>query len=124
MTQHAEGATSVIEDIFIQDSRRTDGSGLTGLVFNSAGLTCNFHRVNDGSVVAVSLVTMTLGTWASGGFKEIDATAKPGWYSVGIPNAVCAATFLGASMTWFGAANMMPCPLRLEVGDESPFIIV
>ena len=81
------GATGLIIQIFVRDSSSTTGAGLTGLVFNSSGLTAYFHRSSDTTATAISLVTMTLGTYTSGGFKEIDSTNMPGWYQFCPPTA-------------------------------------
>ena len=57
--------------IFIQDSSQTDGRGLTGLVYNSASLTCYYHR--PGAVAAaLSLATQTVtGAHSDGGFEVL-----------------------------------------------------
>jgi hypothetical protein len=113
--QIVTGSTSIILDIFIQDSSSTTGAGLTGLAFNTASLTCYYHRNTAAAPVAVTLVTMTVGTFTSSGFKEIDATNMPGWYQLCLPNAAFAssATSVGAHLK--GAANMAPLPLEIEL---------
>lgn len=98
--------TSKIIEIFIKDSTSSVGAGLTGLVYNTANLSCHYARNEDSSPTAITLVDMTLGTWASGGFKEIDATNMPGWYQFGIPDAVLASGKDFASINFKGAANM------------------
>lgn len=111
----SQGATSVLVDIFIQDSTSSTGAGLPGLVFNSAGLTAYYHRENGSASVAITLATMTLGTWATGGFKEVDATNMPGWYQVGLPNAAVdfGASYVGVHLK--GATNMVPLPLEMQL---------
>ncbi len=46
-----KGSTSVELEVFIQDSSSTTGAGLTGLVYNSAGLGCQYYltSVLDGN---------------------------------------------------------------------------
>ncbi len=100
--------------IYIQDSTSTTGGGLTGLVYNSAGLTCYYFRDGDTSATAVSLVTATLGTFTSGGFKEVSAANMPGVYEIGIPNAVLSVGG-SAQMVLKGATNMVPRPVEIEL---------
>ena len=113
------GATGQSVNVFIQNSARTDGAGLPGLVFNSAGLSAyySFSGANAGSV-QIPLVTLaTLGTaWAAGGFKEIDAVGLTGVYRFDLPNAALAAG-KGRAVTLVlgGAPNMAPCPIEIEL---------
>jgi hypothetical protein len=80
----ARSATSQIGEVLILDDT---GAPETGLVHNSSGLTC-FASTDGGTAASVSLVDMTLGTYASGGFKQIDATndelKKRGYDAVGV----------------------------------------
>jgi hypothetical protein len=112
-----KGATSVLVRVFIQDSTSTAGAGLSGLVFNSSGLTCYQMRDDDGNAggMAVTLATATLGTWATGGFKEKDSTNCPGWYEFGIPNAALATGSRSVDFHFKGAANMVPLPVEIEL---------
>lgn len=110
------GSTSVIlGDIFLQDSSKSTGDGLAGLLFNSAGLTCYYHR-NTGNVsVAVALANMTLGTFASGGFKEIDAVNMKGGYAFCPPDAAMAAGAQSVTFWFQGATNLAPMPIEVEL---------
>jgi len=112
--QIVQGSTSVILEVFIQDSTSTTGAGLTGLTNASGGLTCYYHINTAAASVAVSLVSMTVGTFTSSGFKEVDATNMPGFYALCLPNAAYAS---GTSVTAClkGAANMVPLPLEIEL---------
>lgn len=112
------GSTSQILEIFIRDSSSTTGGGLTGLVFNSAGLTAYYHRNTDTTATAITLVTMTVGTFTSSGFKEIDATNMPGWYQFCPPNAAFAS---GSSVSIHlkGATNMAPCPIEIDLKPDA-----
>lgn len=109
------GTTSHIERVFLQDTTQTDGRGLTGLAYNSAGLTVYYIRQGEASATAISLVTATVGTWVSGGFKEIDATNMPGWYELHVPNAAIAAGAKSVGIHLKGATNMAPYPIELEL---------
>ena len=108
------GSTSNILQVFIRDSSSTTGAGLTGLAFNSASLTAYYHKDADTTATAITLVTMTVGTYTSSGFKEIDATNMPGWYQFCPPNAAVSS---GASVSFHlkGATNMAPLPIEVQL---------
>jgi hypothetical protein len=108
------GTTSKLLRVFIQNSSLTTGAGLTGLAYNTSGLTAYYIKEGDSSTTSISLVTATLGTFTSGGFIVVDATNMPGVYELGIPNAALAS---GKSVLVFlqGAANMAPTILEIEV---------
>ncbi len=112
--QIVQGATSEILEVFIQDSTSTTGAGLTGLTNASAGLTCYYHINTAASAVAVSLASMTVGTFTSSGFKEVDSANMPGIYQLCLPNAAYAS---GKSVSAFlkGATNMVPLALEIEI---------
>jgi len=109
------GTTSKRIKVRFRDTSDTaKNKGLTGLVFNSASLTCYYHRDGDTTPTAVTLVTATVGTFTSGGFKEVDATTLPGVYEFGIPNAALANA--GHVVIVFkGATNMEEYPFEIEV---------
>ncbi len=83
-------------------------------MFNSGGLTCYYHINTAAATVAVTLVTMTMGTFTSSGFVEMDPTNMPGMYQLCVPNA---AYVSGQSVTIFlqGAANMAQTPIEIEI---------
>jgi hypothetical protein len=109
------GATSQTVNIFIADSTSTTGAGLTGLVFNTAGLTA-YYMLPRAAAVAITLATLAAVTsaYSSGGFKEIDATHAPGWYRLDLPNAAIASGRF-SSMHLQGATNMAPLPVEIEL---------
>lgn len=109
------GDTSNILQIFIQDSSSSTGAGLTGLVFNSGSLTAYYHRDTDTTATAITLVTMTVGTFTSSGFKEIDATNMPGWYQFCPPDAALAAGAKSVGFHLKGATNMAPLPIEMQL---------
>lgn len=115
------GSTSVIlDDILIFDTTSTTGEGLPGLAFDTAGLTCYYHRNTGNASVAVTLATMTLGTWATGGFKKVDDTNMPGIYSFCPPDAALASGAQSVTFCFQGAANMAPTfvTVELTVNDQ------
>jgi hypothetical protein len=111
------GDTSNIFQVFIQDSSSTTGAGLTGLAFNTSGLTAYYHRDVDTTATAITLATMTVGTFTSSGFKEIDATNMPGWYQFCPPDTALAATSTPHSVGFHlkGATNMAPLALEVQL---------
>jgi cell division protein ZapA (FtsZ GTPase activity inhibitor) len=109
------GTTSKLLDIFIQDSSSTTGAGLTGLVFNSASLTAYYYREGAASATAITLATMTLGTWATGGFVVVDGTNMPGCYQLGIPDAAIASGAKSVLVMLKGATNTAPLVLEVEL---------
>lgn len=113
--QIKKGVTSKLLRVFIQDSSVTTGAGLTGLLYNSAGLTAYYIREGAATATAITLATMTVGTWATGGFKEVDATNMPGLYEIGIPNAVIASGADSVVVLLKGAANMVPVALEIQL---------
>lgn len=109
------GKTSLSTYLFIQDSSQTDGRGLAGLVFNTSGLTA-YGLLAGAADAAITLATLAAASsaWATGGFKEVDATNMPGVYRFDIPNAYLTGAF--SSVIFFrGAANMVPIVLEIEM---------
>src|SRR3954466_4033522 len=106
------GTTSYIAQVFIQDSSSTTGAGLTGLAFNTASLTAYYHRDTDTTATAITLVTMTVGTFTSSGFKEVDSVNMPGWYQLCPPNAALASGAKSVALLLKGATNMAPLPIE------------
>src|ERR1019366_89970 len=113
--QLVTGTTSYIAQVFIQDSSSTTGAGLTGLAYNTGSLTAYYHRDTDTTATAISLVTMTVGTYTSSGFKEIDSTNMPGWYQLCPPTGALASGAKSCAIHLKGATNMAPLPLEIEL---------
>lgn len=114
------GSTDVTLYLFIQDSSVSTGAGLTGLAFNTSGLTCYYVR----PLVAASAITLATqtatGAHTDGGFVEVDATNMPGWYRLDLPDAVCAAGKTMAGIQLKGASNMAPCNIELQLVAYNP----
>lgn len=109
------GTTSKLLGIFIQDSSSTVGAGLGSIAFNTSGLTAYYYREGAGSSTSISLATMTLGTWATGGFIVVDGTNMLGVYQLGIPNAAIAAGAKSVIVYLKGVTNMAPLVLEIEL---------
>lgn len=109
------GSTSITLLVFIQDSSSATGAGLTGLVFNSAGLTAYYARPGA-AAAAITLATQTVnGAYSSGGFVEVDATNMPGVYRFDIPDAAIAAGVTSVVAMLKGATNMAPLLLEIQL---------
>jgi hypothetical protein len=116
------GSTSQIIEFPIYDSSSTIGATLAGLVYNTASLTAYYNRQGAaGSATAMSLVTMTKGTWVSLGFIAVDAVNIPGVYQLGIPDAAIAAGVSYVTICLKGAANMVPLILEIELTSVSDY---
>jgi len=109
------GSTDQTIDIFVQDSSATDGGGLTGLVYNTSGLTCYYRIGATGTATALALATQTVtGAHTDGGFVEIDSTNMPGMYRLDLSDAIVGTA--GISKIYLhGAADMAPVIVELEV---------
>ena len=81
---YAAGATSQMIEVALRSS--STGQLLTGVAYGS--ITAKYIREGAASQTTVSVVTMTQGTFASGGWVE---TGIAGVYQFGIPNAAIAA---------------------------------
>jgi hypothetical protein len=111
------GSTSRLEHVFILDSTSTTGAGKTGLT--NASVTMHFFRPADTTVTSVTLSAGTLGTWTTGGFKEVNATDMPGVYEIGMPNAVFAATF-NHSVVMIKGTGIAPVVLEYNLVSYDP----
>lgn len=114
------GATSEIWQVFIADSSSATGAGLTGVAFNTSGLTAYYHRDTDTTATAITLVTMTAGTFTSSGFVEIDSTHMPGWYQFCPPNAALASGAKSCAFHLKGVTNMAPLPIEVQLTAVNP----
>jgi hypothetical protein len=114
------GSTSEIWEVFIQTTAAFDGSGLTGLTNASGSLTAYYHRNTDTTATAIALVSMTVGTFTSSGFKEIDSANMPGWYQFCPPNAALASGAKSCSFLLKGATNMAALPIEVQLTAVDP----
>lgn len=112
------GSTDQIVLVFIQDSSSAAGAGLTGLAYDTANLVCYYAR--PGAAAAqLALATQTVtGAHSDGGFVEVDATNMPGVYRLDLSDAVVAAGVRSTVVMLKGAANMVPCPLEIDLDAE------
>lgn len=108
------GSTSVRRLIFIGDSSSTTGAGLANLTHASSGLVCWYFAADLANDLQITLVSATLGTYTSGGFVAVDNTNMPGWYEIGIPNAVLDGGN-EVAIQLRGATNMVPVNIYIEL---------
>jgi hypothetical protein len=122
MTSININSTSISRRIFIADINSSNGAGLTGLTWNTAGLTVNLITDDLSVPINIPLVNLTsLTSWLSGGFKEIDPVLMPGWYVYCIPDT--AFDYAGScDIIIFGAANMAVVNLHIDVESTIPNI--
>ncbi|MBP7735968.1 MAG: hypothetical protein KA369_08350 [Spirochaetes bacterium] len=114
-----KGSTSVILPVSLYDSSSTTGGKLSGLVYNSSGLTAYYNRMGaSGSAVAITLATATKGTWATGGFVAIDGTNMPGDYELHIPNAALESGANHVLIQIKGASNLAPKNILIKLVDN------
>lgn len=114
------GATSEIWQIFIADSSSTVGLGLAGLAVGGTVPTVYYHRDTDTTATAVTLVSMTVGTFTSSGFKEIDGTNMKGWYQFCPPNAAIASGAKSVAFHFAGATNQAALPIEVQLTAVNP----
>ena len=111
----AGGSTDVTLLVFIMDIADTEGAGLTGLVYNSSGLTCYYARPGS-AAAALSLANQTVtGSHTDGGFVEIDSSNMPGWYRLDLSDAIVASGVDSVAIHLQGAADMAPLPLEIQI---------
>lgn len=113
------GSTSQIFQIFIRDSSSTTGQGLAAIAFGTAGLTAYYHRDTDTTPTVISLGTMTLGVFTSSGFIKIDDTNMKGAYQFCPPNAALASGASSVMIQLFGATNMAPVILEIDLDAQA-----
>jgi hypothetical protein len=128
----------------LMDSSKTDGSGLTGLAYNSSGLIIstiqNIRGANGEAsatiytAAASNIETITtLGTYAAPTsnkcrFKEVDATNHPGVYEIQLADARLSANgdatkAMTLLTSIIGATNLAQCDVEIECQNASVNVI-
>lgn len=122
--------TSVILRVFLADSSSATGAGLTGLVFNSAGLIIGTLLSSEGTAVAYTTTgstiedITTIGTYAAPTatkcrFKAVDATNFPGVYEIHLADARFASNAAhGLLVSIVGATNLLPTFYEIPFIDQ------
>jgi hypothetical protein len=110
------GTTSKLIQFPVYNSSSTTGALLSGLTYNASGMTAYYYREGAATpATAMTLVTMTVGTWTSLGFIAVDGTNMPGVYQLGVPNAALATGASSVTIYLQGATNMVPVVLVIEL---------
>ncbi len=115
-----KGSTDATVDVMLlQDSGATSpGEPLTGLAFNTSGLTCYFREGATGTSTQLTLATQTVGgAHSDGGFVEIDATNMPGMYRLDLSDTIVSGTNDKATIVVQGAADLAPHFINLVLTD-------
>lgn len=113
----AKGSADQSVPLFIASNAVADGSGLTGLTFESAGLTAYYKRGATGTPTQITLATLANGQAAhsDGGFVAVDGTNMPGHYRLDLPDAAVAEGVDYLIVMLKGAANMVPVSILVEL---------
>lgn len=113
------GTTSYIARVFIQDATSTIGAGKTGLT-NASSITWAYIRIGQTTATSVSLVSSSIGSWFSGGFKEVDSSKLPGVYEIGVPNAALSA---GTVHMQIIGSGIFCAPIEIQTDNVPPAAI-
>jgi hypothetical protein len=91
------------------------------LAYNTASLKCYYRKGATGAATELALATQTVaGAHSDGGFVEIDATNMKGVYRLDLSDTmVLAAPYV--TIYLYGATNMAPVVLELEIVAFNPF---
>lgn len=125
MTSFSKGATSQTIDVYLKDVSSTSGDmPLTGLEYNSAGLSIYYIRQGETQFTDISPTSSgTPGTYTASGFCEISDYTRldgaPGVYQYGLPDEVLedSATVDYATLVINGATNLEQYVEKLELLD-------
>lgn len=105
------GTTSKLDCVYI--TTLSTGAALTGATYS--GVTISYFLSTGSTVTHASAVTMTLGTWVTLGFVQVDATNFPGLYQIGVPNGVFATASTNGFLSITGISGQAPCVVKYEV---------
>jgi hypothetical protein len=118
------GSVDVTLSFRIPDATSPSGAGLTGLVFNTSGLTAYYFRERSAGV-QITLATQTVtGAHSDGGFVEISALNLPGHYRLDLPDAAVAAGASFVVVELKGAANMVPISTLVPLVGYDPSLAI
>jgi hypothetical protein len=112
------GATSVRQQIFVADSSVTTGAGKTGLT--NASFTAYYFIDGATTPVSITLAGGTVGTWSSGGVKEISSANLPGWYEVGLPNAMFVGSTIRQTSVMYKGTGIVPVCIQYQLVPWNP----
>lgn len=92
----------------LQDAGATNpGDPLTGLAYNTSGLTCYYKKNATDAATTLTLATQTAtGAHSDGGFVELDSTNMPGVYRLDISDTMLTGSSPNNIIVLNGAADM------------------
>ena len=110
------GTTSKLLRIYVVQNASgvSPGMPLTGLAYNTSGLTWYYIYEGESSDTSVTMAAGTVGIYSSGSFVAVDATNMPGVYEISIPNAALA-TGNSVFMMLQGPSTMTPVVIEIEL---------
>ena len=114
-----KGTTSKSIDVFIQDSSVTTGAGLSGLAYNSSGIQAWYRRgatgtpTQIGSTGTLTSLANAQASYSSGGFVSV--SSMTGLYRFDVPDAALASGVDDVRIMLFGATNMVPCVVEIQL---------
>jgi hypothetical protein len=106
------GTASNLIPVFVRDTSKTDGSGLS-VAYNASGLTAEYRRKGSSSWTSISVVTKTLGVFTSGGWCADGSLT--GAHEFAPPDAAFAAGATSVALRVYGVTNMLPVLLEFEL---------
>lgn len=119
--QIKKATTDVTLYVFIPDADAGNGSGKTGLAYNTTNLVCYYVRPLE-AAVQLALATQTVtGAHSDGGFVEISSANMPGVYRLDLSDAVCATGVNSVVVMLKGASDMAPVSLEVELVSYDPY---
>ncbi|HEX8875642.1 MAG TPA: hypothetical protein VF777_02775 [Phycisphaerales bacterium] len=110
------GLSDFIANVFVPSN--SSPTGKTDLAHNTPNLKAFFTRNTGAAATEITLVDMTLGSYTSGGFKEISDADMPGWYQFCIPDAALVAGADSVAIMIRGADGMLPVTLEIALDEE------
>jgi hypothetical protein len=108
------GVQNQILDVFVQDASNTSGAGLANVQGSSLSYSW-WHDTQNGASTGVASTAGQMGTYSTSAWVQVSSSNALGWYQLGAPNGVFAAGN-SAVMHLYGAFNMAPLPLEIDLG--------
>lgn len=116
---------STDKTLYFHIRKKSDGTPLTGLVFNSTNLQSYYQR-DLAAPVQIPLVTQTVtGVHTDGGFVEVDAINTPGLYRLDVPDAAfitgvdCVRVYINEVTTTALGISVDPAEIQLTTFEKS-----
>lgn len=115
--QRNVGQTSQILLLFVQDVSVTTGAGLANVIGSSVSYTW-FHNNQISVTTGTASTAGTTGTYSTSAWTMISSSNALGWYQFGAPDGVFA-TGDCVGIHFYGAPNMVPLPVEIEITRDN-----